>query len=430
MTGGGEGAPGLDGRRRWSSRFAAGGVFGTTFLLAACGALIGVTDPTLSDGADEGDAGGGKTDAGSCEANLRDDKENCGECGHSCGGRACQDGVCASADGFGEITQIVVDADNYYVSQTDGVYRYDRKSGNVQAPGILLVKGAGAALSIDATYLYLVHREPQDSFVGAVCKLPCNAPSQLKSVKRAKFSDWTFTSIVPAQGFVQPPSDSTGLPAVIVGTKDTNGQFWPLIDELDRSNYVPSANLASGAQATLEDSPTHKLRAAGKRLCWTSTDVSKPFQCMSNNSGTFSMEICGWSSSVVGFLNDFASLDDSRFIAIDGSSKAVRGVTVIRDSVSGCTLSKDASLFESTGADLRQIELDGETFYVRSDHAIRRCTWAGCDASPVAKFENATIASMAITEDGIHYAVVGNKVGSIHDVAKAETAESSMQAPR
>lgn len=55
----------------------------------------GPADPSDSAGPVIGPDGGGGSDARSCSGSLDTDSENCGACGHSCLGSACQVGLCA-----------------------------------------------------------------------------------------------------------------------------------------------------------------------------------------------------------------------------------------------------------------------------------------------------------------------------------------------
>jgi len=76
---------------------------GSGYDVCACSANVdagaaGEGDAATSDGAGPvigPDAGGGGSDARPCFGSLDSDSENCGACGHSCLGSACQAGVCA-----------------------------------------------------------------------------------------------------------------------------------------------------------------------------------------------------------------------------------------------------------------------------------------------------------------------------------------------
>jgi len=65
----------------------------------ACGAILGLQEPTIDDTIEAGgnDSGGGDTASdvpNTCGADLQSDAKNCGKCGHDCLGGTCSSGAC------------------------------------------------------------------------------------------------------------------------------------------------------------------------------------------------------------------------------------------------------------------------------------------------------------------------------------------------
>ncbi len=173
--------------------------------VAACGALIGVTDPELRSDAGNGTAGGkdaaSDPDAAtSCGKDLRTDPKNCGSCAHDCGGKTCNDGVCEGDDTskpLGDIRQIVAGGESIYVAQSDGIYWSTKKSEFVSGELISDIKNA--RLSVDPTNLYAVGQRGSDTVVAA-CKRPCITSGNWQDLASKDIASAGATSVVVAHG--------------------------------------------------------------------------------------------------------------------------------------------------------------------------------------------------------------------------------------
>lgn len=171
--------------------------------VAACGALIGVTDPELRSDAGNGTAGGkdaaSDPDAAtSCGKDLRTDPKNCGSCAHDCGGKTCNDGVCEGDDTskpLGDIRQIVAGGESIYVAQSDGIYWSTKKSEFVSGELISDIKNA--RLSVDPTNLYAVGQRGSDTVVAA-CKRPCITSGNWQDLASKDIASAGATSVVVA----------------------------------------------------------------------------------------------------------------------------------------------------------------------------------------------------------------------------------------
>ncbi len=144
-------------------------------ILTGCAAIIGVPDLTYDpDGQGGPDGGGGGPDGttgeggtdpgrsdggGPCdESRLSDDPNNCGRCGHGCGGGGCNAGKCEPitlVDAVGGPQQIAVDGTYvYFAAHTDGVIRRIKKDATGTAETLVSGVPNAVGVALDGTRLY------------------------------------------------------------------------------------------------------------------------------------------------------------------------------------------------------------------------------------------------------------------------------------
>lgn len=240
--------------RRWStSGVALAAVTIVSGFVMACGALIGVTDPELLK-ADSGstEAGvspsdsGSSTDAGSvgptCDAaGLSSDPENCGACGTSCQGKACNSGTCEGdlANGsLGDIREIVVGGPNLYVAQSDGIYQTSKAS-TIIGKKISDIQKAKLSVDNGAKTLYAVGFRGTTR-VGASCLIPCSDSSAWK----------------PLDGLF--PADATSVVPVGSGYLIGQNQIW---------------SLGSYGSPRFTNASTYEDQGRGSRVRWNSLSM-------------------------------------------------------------------------------------------------------------------------------------------------------------
>jgi hypothetical protein len=146
---------------------------------SACGRALPIPLFTLPDaattppdaGATPPDAARAMPDATLCarDVDLTRDPDNCGACGHSCGGGACVDSQCqpfAIATGQSAPNALTVDATSVYWTTSDGNVRKAPINGGQTT---LLVSGQQDpwGIAVDATRVYWVNAMPSGQVLSA-----------------------------------------------------------------------------------------------------------------------------------------------------------------------------------------------------------------------------------------------------------------------
>lgn len=366
------------------------------FLSAACGALIGVTDPELRNDAGSGSAGGrdAGSDAGvptSCSEDLRKDPKNCGSCAHDCGGKTCNDGVCEGDDTskpLGDIRQIVVGGDSIYIAQADGIYA-SKKTGEAVA-GEKISDLKNARLSVDAKNLYAVGMgaNANGTFV-AVCLLPCSKSGDWRELS----ADATSVVVANEQPF-------------LVG----KGMIWKL--KVSDPSIGIEAPL-SASSLSVDETQGSRVHADAAFLYWTRE--GEDFLYLLDQSGNEETRRCNGINCKAGVVDVLVSNYTN--------TKKAFGVVVDANLLS---VGYFQTVFQG-GASLqvggiKEIALAGgenaSDFYARDAASIRLCSVAvedtgngrkvTCNSVTVSSPLDKPIVSMAVDGSTLYYAVVEN----------------------
>jgi hypothetical protein len=319
------------------------------------------------------DRGGRPTDGGNPCTDVESDGSNCGRCGHSCLGAACQLGVCQptqiQTEQFDAQSLIVDESRLYWISNSEGTISSMPKTGG--SAKVLLSRDFPRALAVDTTRLYFGWAN-------------IGQPGEIRSMAKDGGDDTLLTTV----------SGSPDSLAV-----DDTHVYWATA-YFESTGQIGRVDKAGGSPTVLADGRPNPvgLGVAAGHVCWTNRG--------SDRAADGSVECDGISiahdlTSPAGLVFDGSSV----FWASSGGAGIARGTL---DGASPVTL---ASGFNAGGNLLNSTEVvsDGADLYwissnnpvAGADGEINRVSKAGGGAQTLAT--GRVLRSVAVDDQRIYW---------------------------